>query len=134
MRIWSLLPSATEILFVLGLDEQVTGVTHECDYPAAAANKPRVTFSLVDSDRASRDIDAQVRERIHQGQRLYGIDEERLLSDPPDLIVTQDLCPVCAISPSDFAGHLEVSGCQARVICLNPNLLADVAGRHPPDS
>ena len=126
MKIWSLLPSATEILFALGLGEQVTGVTHECDYPPQAAAKPRVTISYIDSGRASGEIDAQVTEYFQAGRQLYGINEKRLRTDPPDLIVTQDLCPVCAVSPSDFSGHMETAGCQADIVILNPNLLEDV--------
>lgn len=126
MKIWSLLPSATEILFALGLDDVITGVTHECDFPAQAATKPRVTFSHVDSSRISREIDKQVTERFRAGQQLYGIDEERLYDDPPDLIVTQDLCPVCAVSPSDFAGHMQAAGCSAEIVTLNPKRLIDV--------
>jgi len=126
MKIWSLLPSATEILFALGLGGQVAGVTHECDYPPEASDKPRVTNSQIDSTRASRDIDAQVTSHFKRGQQLYGIDSDRLRTDPPDLIVTQDLCPVCAVSPSDFAGHMETAGCSARVITLNPNRICDI--------
>jgi iron complex transport system substrate-binding protein len=126
VRIWSLLPSATEILFALGLGEQVTGVTHECDYPPEAATKPRVTISYIDSSRPSAEIDRQVTERFRSGQPLYGIVEEELRRNPPDVIVTQDLCPVCAVSPSDFSGHLEASGCRAGIVTLNPNLLEDV--------
>lgn len=126
MRIWSLLPSATEILFALGLGEQVTGVTHECDHPPEATRRPRVTRSFVDSARPSGEIDRQVVARMHSGLQLYGIDQERLLVDPPDVIVTQDLCPVCAVSPSDFAAHLEQAACRARTVSLNPNTLDDV--------
>jgi iron complex transport system substrate-binding protein len=126
MRIWSLLPSATEILFALGLGDEITGVTHECDYPPEANAKPRVTFSHVDSYRLSGEIDRQVTERFRAGQQLYGIDEDQLRENPPDLIVTQDLCPVCAVSPSDFAGHMEAAGCRAEVVTLNPKRLADV--------
>ena len=126
MKIWSLLPSATEILFALGLDDEITGVTHECDYPPQASTKPRVTFSYVDSSRDSGEIDRQVTERFRAGTQLYGIDEERLRSDPPNLIVTQDLCPVCAVSPSDFASHMESTGCRAEVVSLNPNRLRDI--------
>ena len=126
MRIWSLLPSATEILFALGLGEQVTGVTHECDWPPEAAAKPRVTVSYIDSSRPSGEIDTQVTEHFQAGRQLYGIDEEQLRRDPPDLIVTQDLCPVCAVSPSDFIGHLDAAGCRASILTLNPNLLEDV--------
>jgi iron complex transport system substrate-binding protein len=126
MKIWSLLPSATEILFALGLDDEIAGVTHECDHPPEAITKPRVTFSHVDSSRLSREIDQQVTERFRAGQQLYGIDEGQLRGNPPDLIVTQDLCPVCAVSPSDFAGHMEAAGCRAEVVTLNPKRLADV--------
>jgi len=126
MKIWSLLPSATEILFALGLGDEITGVTHECDYPPEANGKRRVTVSYIDSTQDSGEIDRQVTERFKAGRQLYGIDEERLRSDPPDFIVTQDLCPVCAVSPSDFEGHMEEAGCGARVMCLNPNRLGDV--------
>lgn len=126
MKVWSLLPSATEILFGLGLDGEITGVTHECDYPPQVAAKRRVTFSHVDSSRVSRQIDEQVTERFQAGQQLYGINEEQLRRDPPDLIVTQDLCPVCAVSPTDFAGHLESAGCRADIVTLNPKRLVDV--------
>ena len=128
MKIWSLLPSATEILFALGLDDEITGVTHECDYPPQASTKPRVTFSYVDSSRDSGEIDRQVTERFRSGMELYGIDDEQLHSNPPDLIVTQDLCPVCAVSPSDFEGHMESAGCRAEVVTLNPNRLGDILG------
>ncbi|MCI0784444.1 MAG: cobalamin-binding protein [Chloroflexi bacterium] len=126
MKIWSLLPSATEILFALGLADDVTGVTHECDYPPTAASKPQVTVSYIDSSLSSREIDEQVASRLKEGHQLYGIDRERLLADPPDVIVTQDLCPVCAVSPSDFAGYLEEAGCKTRLVTLNPNTLNDV--------
>lgn len=126
MKIWSLLPSATEILFALGLGDEITGVTHECDYPPEANTKPRVTISYIDSSAGSREIDWHVTEHFSAGRQLYGIDEDRLTSDPPGLIVTQDLCPVCAVSPSDFAGHMEKAGCRSDVVCLNPNSLEDV--------
>ena len=126
MKIWSLLPSSTEILFALGLGDEVTGVTHECDTPPEAASKPRVTFSEIDSSLPSAEIDRQVAEHAKHGRQLYHIVEKRLRTDPPDLIVTQDLCPVCAVSPSDFAGHMEEAGCSAEVVCLNPHLLEGV--------
>lgn len=126
MRIWSLLPSATEILFALGLDDQVTGITHECDYPPEANTKPRVTISYIDSSVSSAEIDEQVTRRFQTGQKLYGIDESLLRSDPPDLIVTQDLCPVCAVSPTDFEQHMHIAGCDAKIITLNPNTIEDV--------
>jgi iron complex transport system substrate-binding protein len=75
MKIWSLLPSATEILFALGLDDEIRGVTHECDYPPEAATKPRVMLSYIDSSHPSGDIDRQVTERFRAGEQIYGIDE-----------------------------------------------------------
>jgi iron complex transport system substrate-binding protein len=128
MKIWSLLPSATEILFALGLEGEITGVTHECDYPPQVNSKPRVTFSHIDSSRTSGEIDRQVTERFRAGLEIYGIAEDRLRTDPPDLIVTQDLCPVCAVSPSDFGRHMESAGCKAEVLTLNPTRLADILG------
>jgi iron complex transport system substrate-binding protein len=115
-------------MFALGLGDEITGVTHECDYPPPANAKPRVTVSHIDSTLSSREIDRQVTERFGAGLRLYGIDEERLKADPPDLIVTQDLCPVCAVSPSDFTAHMEAAGCPAEVVTLNPNRLEDILG------
>lgn len=126
MKIWSLLPSSTEILYALDLGDHVTGVTHECDYPPDAKSKPVVTFSNVDSSVPGADIDRQVVEQMRAGSQLYHIVEERLQNDPPDLIVTQDLCPVCAVSPSDFEGHMKDAGCDAEVVCLNPHLLEGV--------
>jgi iron complex transport system substrate-binding protein len=128
MKIWSLLPSATEMLFALGLGDEITGVTHECDYPPEANMKPRVTLSHIDSTLSSREIDRQVTERFRAGQELYGIDEDQLRENPPDVVVTQDLCPVCAVSPSDFAGHMDAAGCRAEVVTLNPNRLEDILG------
>ena len=128
MKVWSLLPSATEMLFALGLGDEITGVTHECDYPPEANAKPRVTVSHIDSTAASGEIDRQVTERFRTGQQLYGIDENLLRENPPDLIVTQDLCPVCAVSPSDFAGHMDATGCRAEMVTLNPNRLEDILG------
>jgi iron complex transport system substrate-binding protein len=127
MKIWSLLPSATEILFALGLGDEVTGVTHECDFPPEARDKPRVTISYIDSSLSSAEIDEQVTRRFAEGKQLYGIDENLLRAEPPDLIVTQDLCPVCAVSPSDFAAHITEPGCP-KIVTLNPNTLDDVLG------
>jgi iron complex transport system substrate-binding protein len=82
--------------------------------------------SYIDSSLSSREIDEQVTSRFNEGLQLYGIDQERLLADPPDVIVTQDLCPVCAVSPSDFASFMQQAGCKARLVTLNPKTLHDV--------
>ena len=98
MRICSLLPGATEIAFALGLGDDVVGVTHECDYPAEARQKPVVVRGLIDSNRmTSLEIDRWVGERLGSNQGLYLIDEERLREAAPDVILTQGLCDVCAI-------------------------------------
>src|SRR5262245_50240533 len=95
MRIVSLLPSATEILFALGLGEQVVGVSHECDYPAEARTKTRVVHSRIPKDISPAEIDRIVREFTERGESIYGVDGEALRRLAPDLIVTQDLCSVC---------------------------------------
>ncbi len=104
----------------------MTGVTHECDFPPEANQRPRVTTSYIDSSVSSAEIDRQVTERFRSGEQLYGLNEGLLGSDPPDLIVTQDLCPVCAVSPTDFEKHMHAAGCEAGIVTLNPNTLEDV--------
>src|SRR4051812_33079679 len=99
MRIVSLLPSATEIVYALGLGDALVGVTHECDFPAAAREKPVVTRSLLDnSDATSEDIDDAVRGQLRDGLSLYALDRDRLAELRPDLVLTQALCDVCAVS------------------------------------
>jgi iron complex transport system substrate-binding protein len=97
MRIVSLLPSATEMICLLGLEENIVGVTHECDYPPAIAGRPIVTRSLIPANATSAEIDALVRQRISARTPLYQLDLPTLLSLQPDLIVTQALCDVCAV-------------------------------------
>src|SRR5215213_9300899 len=101
LRIASLLASSTEILYALGLGDQVVAVSHECDYPPAARDKPRVTRAHVSADATSLSIDEQVRETFAAGGSLYSIDEEQLSALKPDLIVTQAQCDVCAIRYED---------------------------------
>lgn len=99
MRVVSLLPSATEIVFALGLGSALVGVTHECDYPEAARGLPVVTHSLLDhSDATSAEIDQAVSTQLPSGVGLYGLDEALLAELRPDLILTQSLCEVCAVS------------------------------------
>ena len=128
MRIASLLSAATEILYGLGLSDEVVAVSHECDYPHEVAAKPRVTRSNVDSGRSSDDIDRQVREQVAAGGAVYEIDAERLVAVAPDLIVTQAQCDVCAVRYDDVLAlvrdRLELR--RTRVVALNPQSLADV--------
>src|SRR5215475_11336986 len=98
-KICSLLPSATEIVFALGLGDRLVGVTHECDYPLAARQLPVVTRSLLSHEvRDSRDIHRHISGALHQGSSLYVLDQNLLEQLDPDLILTQELCDVCAVS------------------------------------
>ena len=126
MRICSLLPSATEMLFALGCGDRVVGVTHECDFPEAAKAKPRLIRPRVDPGAEPGEIDRQVRALVEAGQSLYGIDAELLVRLEPDLIVTQDLCHVCAASPDDLAAALRRFDHAPEVVTLNPHSLREV--------
>ena len=126
VRIVSLLPSATEILFALGLDGEIVGVSHECDHPPRARSKRVVISSRIPDDAPPGDIDRMVREYVLRGESLYSVDAEALVELAPDLIVTQDLCHVCAASPDDLASALTRLSRPPRVLSLNPHNLADV--------
>jgi iron complex transport system substrate-binding protein len=126
MRIVSLLPSATEILYALGLGDSVVGVTHECDFPPEAAQKPVLIKPRVDPHASPAEIDRQVGELIGRGESIYAVDAELLGSLEPDLIVTQDLCHVCAASPDDLATALTRFLKSPRVLTLTPHSLDDV--------
>jgi len=126
MRIVSLLPSATEILFALGLGDNVVGVSHECDFPPAARTKQVVIRSRVKKDATAAEIDAQVRDFVSRGESLYAVDADLLEQLKPDLILTQDLCHVCAASPDDLASALARFSYPPEVLTLNPLDLGDV--------
>ncbi|HVS86698.1 MAG TPA: cobalamin-binding protein [Candidatus Acidoferrum sp.] len=126
MRIVSLLPSATEILFALGLEKDVVGVSHECDFPAQVRSKKIVIHSRIPHDASPAEIDRLVREFVSRGESLYAVEAEALQDLAPDLIVTQDLCHVCAASPDDLATALARFGRRPQVLCLNPQDLGDV--------
>ena len=126
MRIVSLLPSATEILFALGFDHEIVGVSHECDYPARARTKTVVIHSRIPHGASPAEIDVLVREYVHRGESLYAVDAEVLEDLAPDLIITQDLCHVCAASPDDLATALARFDRRPEVLCLNPQDLGDV--------
>lgn len=128
MRIVSLLPSATEIVYALGLGDALVGVTHECDYPIAARAKPVVTRSLFDhSDATSEEIDDAVRGQLRDGLSLYALDRDMLAELRPDIILTQALCDVCAVS---FDAVCEVTaqfeGVAPKVLSLEPTSLDDI--------
>jgi iron complex transport system substrate-binding protein len=126
MRIVSLLPSATEILFGLGFDQEIVGVSHECDFPLRARSKTPVIHSRIPKNIPPAEIDRIVRDYISRGESLYAVDQEILEELAPDLIVTQDLCQVCAASPDDLAVALTKFKKRPEVLCLNPQNLRDV--------
>jgi iron complex transport system substrate-binding protein len=126
MRVVSLLPSATEILFALGFDQEVVGVSHECDFPASARTKRIVIHSRIPKDAPPAEIDRLVRDYVSHGESLYAVDAQALEELAPDLIVTQDLCHVCAASPDDLATALTRFAHAPQVLCLNPQDLGDV--------
>jgi len=126
VHICSLLPSATEILFALGLGDSVVGVTHECDFPPEAAKKPPLIRPRVDPQAPPALIDQQVTELVARGESIYSVDAELLASLAPDLIITQDLCHVCAASPDDLATALAGLSKRPKILSLMPHSLADV--------
>jgi iron complex transport system substrate-binding protein len=128
MRIVSLVPSATEMLFALGLGSEVVGVTHECDYPAAASELPKITRDLLPAGLDAAQIDAAVKERTLAGESIYELDADALHELRPDLIVTQALCSVCAVSYDDVRAISEEIPSQPRVISLDPHTVGEVLG------
>src|SRR4051794_39285918 len=128
MRIVSLVPSATETLFALGLGEQVAAVTHECDYPAGALNLPKVTRDVIGPGLAPDEIDRAVRELTEQGRSIYELDEPGLRELAPDLIVTQALCSVCAVSVDDVRVIAERMDPVPKIVSLDPHTLGEVLG------
>ena len=128
MRIASLVPSATELLHALGLGDSVVAVTHECDFPERVARLPRLTRSVIPDGLSAHEIDAAVRERTGRGEPLYELDEGVLEALAPDLVVTQALCAVCAVSFDDVrAAAARLPSCPA-VVSLDPISLDDVLG------
>ena len=128
MRIVSLISSATEMLFGLGLEESIVGVSHECDYPAAANRLPRATFTNITADAPSGMIDQQVKELVAAGKPLYEIDLDLLVDLQPDLIITQAQCDVCAVRYDDVVAAVasEPKLGAAQLVALNPQSLGDV--------
>ncbi|HWT05996.1 MAG TPA: cobalamin-binding protein [Xanthomonadales bacterium] len=126
MRVVSLLPSATEILFAIGAGDQVVGVTHECDFPAEARTRPHLTSSLLPAELDAAGIDRHVRASVHAGSSLYGLDDRALAALEPDLIVTQELCAVCAVSYEIVDQAAKRLRGDPRVVSLEPSSLEDV--------
>jgi iron complex transport system substrate-binding protein len=126
-RIVSLLPSSTEICFALGLGDRVVGVSHECDFPPEVSGRPVLTSPKVDPHATSAEIDQQVRALVADGLSVYRIDEERLRELRPDLVITQDVCEVCAVSFAEVReATARLLGAEASILSLSPLTLADV--------
>ncbi len=128
MRIVSLVPHATELLFALGLGDQIVGVTHECDHPAEALTIERVTRDALPGGLSAGEIDAAVRQRTLEGESIYELDGPALRRLEPELIVTQALCPVCAVSYDEVAALARGLPGSPRVIALDPKTLGETLG------
>ena len=126
MRIVSLLPSTTEILFAVGAGDDVVGVTFECDFPAEARSRTIVSTSALPDGLSSAEIDAFVVAALHRGEDLYHLDEGALAGLDADLVVTQDLCAVCAVDVSVVDDALRHLGCTAEVLTIDPHTLDEV--------
>jgi iron complex transport system substrate-binding protein len=126
MRIASLVPSATEMLFALGLGDSVVAVTHECDYPPQAHSLPQLTRTVLAEGLDARGIDTAVKETVGEGRALYELDEERLTELAPDLIVTQAICDVCAVSYEDVVAVAARLPSRPRVLQQDPSTLGEM--------
>lgn len=131
MRICSFLPSGTEIVFALGLGDSLYGVSHECDYPGEALNKPKVVRGKFNADKlSSQEIDRIVTEMYRRGERIYEVDEDVLRDAAPDLVITQELCDVCAVSYEDVRHAASRLAYPPNVVSLDPasigNMLDDI--------
>jgi len=127
LRIISLLPSATEIVCALGLENNLVGITHECDFPASIVGKPALTASRISHEwMSSKEIDHAVRSNLDGHGSIYDLDEKLLYELKPDLIITQELCEVCAVSYKTVQKAAKMYVTDATVVSLEPNTISDV--------
>ena len=127
MRICSLLPSATEVIALLGLSDELVGISHECDYPPSVRSVPIMIEPMIPPHGlASAEIDRQVRQLVESGQRLYRLKDHLLRQAQPDLILSQDLCQVCAVTPDQLHDALCSLRHQPTVLTVNPRTVHDV--------
>lgn len=127
LRIASLLPSSTEIVCALGLEENLVGITHECDYPASITNLPHLTQSRISHETmTSAEIDHAVRAQLDGHGSIYDLDTDLLEKLDPDLILTQELCDVCAVSYKTVQKAARIYAAEARVVSLEPNTIGDI--------
>src|SRR5437868_10071032 len=129
LHIVSFLPAATEMVFALGLGDNLVGVSHECDFPPQAKKLPVVVKPALALDKMTlREIDVAVAERIGSGQSLYQVDENLLRELKPDLILTQNLCQVCAPSGNELSAALKLLGTKPEIVWMSPHTLEDIFG------
>jgi iron complex transport system substrate-binding protein len=128
MRIVSLVPSATEMLFALGVGDEITAVTHECDHPLEARELPRITRDVIGPGLPPDEIDRAVRALTAQGRSIYELDEDALRRLQPDLIVTQALCSVCAVSYDDVRAVADRLDSKPQVLALDPHTVGEMLG------
>ena len=126
MRIVSLLPSATEIVCALGLSDALVGISHDCDYPPTVAGKPVVSQAVITTTLSSGEIDRRIRGQLHQGLSVYHLDQAQLGRLEPTLILTQELCEVCAPSFSLVEAAARQAGSDSRIVSLEPHGLEDI--------
>ncbi|HVS08040.1 MAG TPA: ABC transporter substrate-binding protein [Candidatus Dormibacteraeota bacterium] len=126
MRIASLLPSATEIVCSLGLEDELVAVTHECDFPESVRTKPVLTRSVLSAASTGAEVDHHIRELVHQGSSIYALDADLLAALHPDLILTQELCEVCAVSYPIVERAARRLGSSPQLVSLEPESLEDV--------
>ena len=127
LKIASLLPSTTEIVCALGLEKNLVGITHECDFPASITDQPHLTASRISHETmSSREIDHAVRSNLDGHGSIYDLDEKLLEQLKPDLILTQELCEVCAVSYKTVQKAAKIFVADAKVVSLEPNTIADI--------
>lgn len=126
VRIVSLLPSATEIVCALGLSDALVGISHDCDYPSTVAGKPVLSQAVITAELSSGEIDRRIRGQLHQGLSVYHLDQAELGRLEPTLILTQELCEVCAPSFSLVEAAARRAGSDSRIVSLEPRGLEDI--------
>lgn len=126
MRIASLLPSATEVVCTLGLTDELVGISHDCDFPPEIRGKPVLSRAIVTPELPSGTIDARIRAQVHRGQSVYHLDPEQLAGLRPDLILTQELCSVCAPSYTLVKQAAKVLEAETKIVSLEPLGLDDI--------
>lgn len=126
MRIVSLLPSATEMVAALGLSDQLVGISHDCDYPSEVRTRPVLSEAIVTTDLPSGLIESRIRGQVHKGKSVYHLDERQLAQLRPDLILTQELCSVCAPSYTLVQQAAKLLDAEAKIVSLEPLGLFDI--------